>query len=116
MRADLTDFTQAYLEDVQAQGFTNIRICGTEGLCGIRRYNFAWGLVVNIQPLGHGRRYCYESQGEAQAALVQWDGDGHPSGPWIKCKGANIDFLNPEFGRAQIDALAAQQTCAGHAK
>ena len=31
------------------------------------------------------------------AALAAWDGEEHPGGPWIKCKGAGIDLLNPSF-------------------
>lgn len=55
--------------------------------------------MVDIDPNGHERRYCYEHGSEAAAALEAWDGGGHPSGPSIKCKGANGDLLNPEFGR-----------------
>jgi hypothetical protein len=54
--------------------------------------------VVNIDPIGH-ERYCYEHASQAAAALDAWDGGGRPSGPWIKCKGANVEVLNPEFGR-----------------
>ena len=32
---------------------------------------------------------------DALRALLDWDGLGHPAGPWIKCKGAGIDLLNP---------------------
>ena len=31
----------------------------------------------------------------ALRALRDWAGQGHPSGPWIKCKGAGVDLLNP---------------------
>ena len=55
--------------------------------------------MVDIDPIGHERRYCYEHGSEAAAALEAWCGGGNPSGPWIKCKSANGDLLNPEFGR-----------------
>ena len=58
---------------------------------------FTWGLLVNLQPFGYDVRYCYENEADARAALASWDGAKHPAGPWIKCKGAGVDFLNPEF-------------------
>ena len=35
--------------------------------------------------------------GLTAVALALWDGQGHPSGPWIKCKGAGVDLLNPSL-------------------
>jgi len=54
-------------------------------------------VVVGLDAVGYQRRYCYEHAADARAALMAWDGNGHPSGPWIKCKGAGIDLLNPNF-------------------
>jgi len=54
-------------------------------------------VVVGLDDVGYQRRYCYEHQLAARAALLAWDGRGHPPGPWIKCKGAGIDLLNPAF-------------------
>ena len=34
---------------------------------------------------------------DSQIALRAWDGEEHPGGPWMKCKGAGIDLLNPAF-------------------
>ena len=73
-------------------------MCGSEDLCGLKHYTFTCGLVTDIQPLGHGRRYCYETFEEARDTLAAWSGKEHPSGPWFKCKGATIDLLNPVFG------------------
>ena len=42
--------------------------------------------MVDIDPISHERRYCYEHGSEAAAALEAWCGGGNPSGPWIKCK------------------------------
>lgn len=77
-----------------ADGYTDI--CEREGaLCGIRRFNFTTAVVVGVDPVGYHRRYCYEHAHEARQALAAWDGKGHPGGPWIKCKGAGIELLNP---------------------
>lgn len=54
-------------------------------------------LVVGIRDESYQRRYCYEHRSAALAALMAWDSRCHPSGPWIKCKGAGIDLLNPQY-------------------
>lgn len=55
--------------------------------------------MVDIDPIGHLRRYRSAHGSEADAGLEAWEGGGHPSGPWIECKAASGDFPNPEFGR-----------------
>jgi hypothetical protein len=55
-------------------------------------------VVVGIYPLGYERRYCYGLESDAVVALKVWSGNGHLSGPWIKCKGSGFDLLNPAFG------------------
>ncbi len=65
-------------------------------LCGLQSLMFTAGLVVGLKDNGYERRYCFEHMHEAANALQEWDGSGHPPGPWIKCKGPGIDMLNPE--------------------
>ncbi|VTU44289.1 hypothetical protein RA8P2_00117 (plasmid) [Variovorax sp. RA8] len=78
-------------------GYTHVRRLG-ETFVGLLQLNCTVGLVVGLTWEGHDRRYCYESAKYALVALEAWDGQGHPGGPWIKCKGAGIDLLNPSFG------------------
>jgi len=83
-------------ETLSASGYANI--CKLQGLvCAVKRFNFTTAIVVGLDDVGYQRRYCYEHGEDAVAALSAWDGQEHPSGPWIKCKGAGIDFLNPAF-------------------
>lgn len=63
----------------------------------MKQFVFTWALVVNLQPLGHDRRYCFEFEVDALDALNTWVGNDHPPGRWIKCKGARVEFLNPEI-------------------
>lgn len=77
-------------------GYSDLRTLGRV-VCGIKRINFTTALVVGLDATGYQRRYCYEHEADARAALLQWTGDGHPGGPWIKCKGAGIDLLNPAW-------------------
>ena len=79
-----------------ASGYTDLRV--VDGvLCAVRRFNFTTAILVGLDPVGYERRYCYEHRADARAALAAWDGREHPPGPWIKCKGAGIDLLNPAF-------------------
>lgn len=82
-----------YLTD---NGYQHLRVVD-DLVCCVQRFNFTYGLVVGIDYQGYERRYCYEHEYTARAALDAWDGRGHPTGPWIKCKGAGIDLLNPNL-------------------
>ena len=82
---------------VQENGYAGVREVPGQGLCGLLPFLLTWAVVVDLTEDCYGRRYCYEHQGDAAEALKVWDGQGHPSGPWIKCKGAGIDLLNPEL-------------------
>ena len=86
--------TQELLSFLQEQGYRELRPIG-DVLCGLHRYNFTTGLAVGLTFECYERRYCFEHSEDALRALRDWDGQGHPSGPWIKCKGAGVDLLNP---------------------
>ena len=79
-------------------GHSHTRIINGK-LCGLARFLFTTGLVVGLERDGFERRYCYEYEIEAFRALIAWDGEGHPPGPWIKCKGSlnghPVDIANP---------------------
>ncbi len=92
-----------------ANGYTDL-IHRNGVLCGLHRYAFTTGLVVGLHECGHERRYCYEHAADARAALIAWDGTGHPAGPWIKCKGAGIDLLNPALTIPDAGAGARQKS------
>lgn len=79
---------------LREQGYRALRRIGGV-LCGLNCFNFTVGLVVGLSEEGYERRYCYEHAQDALAALRAWKGRGHPGGPWIECKGAGIDLLNP---------------------
>ncbi len=86
--------TQELLSFLQEQGYRELRLIG-DVLCGLHRYNFTTGLAVGLTFECYERRYCFKHSEDALRALRDWDGQGHPSGPWIKCKGAGVDLLNP---------------------
>lgn len=79
-------------------GYTHLRVINGR-MCGLFSFMYTTGLVVGLDECGYERRYCYERREDAIDALVAWNGQGHPSGPWIKCKGrlngVGVDMLNP---------------------
>ena len=87
---------QPLLDALRAQGYSDIGV-RAKALCAIKDFNVTTAVVVGLDPVGDERRDCFEHGHEARQALAAWDGEGHPGGPWIKCKGAGIDLLNPEL-------------------
>lgn len=82
---------------ITENGYTHTKDMPDGSLCALLEFAFTWGLMVGLTETGYIRRYCFEHFQEAHDALVAWDGQGNPSGNWIKCKGAGIDFLNPNL-------------------
>lgn len=80
---------------VALNGYTEVRNVSGQGWCGLLKFTFTWAIVVNLTPDCYERRYCFEQQADAAQSLSAWSGHEHPPGPWIKCKGASIDLLNP---------------------
>ncbi len=69
-------------------------------MCRFRPYLFTYSIQVGVNVLGHERRYCYELTQDAREAMAARDGQGHPPGPWIKCKTASQELLNPAWTAA----------------
>jgi hypothetical protein len=81
---------------LEAQGYRQVTLRGGR-VCAVKGFVFTTALLVGIDPFGYSLRYCYEHAHEAEAALAEWDGTGHAGGPWIKCKGAGVELLNPSL-------------------
>ena len=58
---------------------------------------FTVGLIVNLGPYDYERRYCYQYRTDALEDLKNWNGEGHPPGPWIKMKGRGGDRTREEL-------------------
>lgn len=56
------------------------------GVCVVCPLLFTSAILVGIDAIGVGRRYCYQTTEEAAVALAAWDGLGDPPGRWIKEK------------------------------
>lgn len=75
-------------------GYYYVRLlaCGTTAL---RDYVNTTDIVVGIKGRTYLKRYSYDSKDLALAALKKWDGNGDPSGPWLKCKGPDELRIGP---------------------
>jgi hypothetical protein len=88
------------LELAREQGWRNCAFIDGV-LCCVQPFAVTWGIVVGIDEFGYQRRYCYEHATDAFAAFAKYTDPRreHPSGPWVKVKGAfmgeTLDDLNP---------------------
>jgi len=87
------DLVHALLHD----GYSCIALVPGRGLCGIGRMLFTTGLFIHLDYTGYHGRYCFHTWYEAAAALIAWDGLSDPPGNWIKHKGGDGEYSNPNY-------------------
>lgn len=46
-------------------------------LCGLL---YTWAILADLDEIGYGDRWCYETRADALRALNEWGGEGEPSG------------------------------------
>ena len=74
------------LEILNAEGYRHCLRMPDGSVAGLHAQIFTTGLCVGLTNTGYTRRYCYEHEADALAALMSWNGAGDPPGPWIKEK------------------------------
>lgn len=94
---------QVTAEQARELGYFIARELPSGKTAAVRPMFYTWGLFVGLDPVGYEVRYCYEDGGIALAALMEWDGEGDPPGPWVKKKGSGFDMLNPALARDDFD-------------
>lgn len=82
------------IDDLKAQGYERIKPLPS-GLCGLMRFITTHAIVVGLTDRGYRGRYCYEHKQQAVDAIMEWNGEGDPPGPWIKYKGIDGERLGP---------------------
>ena len=75
-------------------GYFEAREIEGQGICALQMFIYTVGIVCGIDEVGRRYRYCYPNLLEAKTAFQEWDGQGHPTGKWIKRKGEGGDILN----------------------
>jgi hypothetical protein len=78
-----------------AHGYRDLCHKGEAGVCAVMPFLFTGGLITGLWEMGYKGRYCYETLGEALAALSVWDGSCDPPGSWIKYKGEDGERMGP---------------------
>lgn len=77
--------------------YRNLREINGRGACGLLRMAYTVGLFYGLNKEYYEGRYCFETWAEAEKSLNEWDGNGEPSGDWIKHKGVVGEWANPNI-------------------
>lgn len=72
---------------LENQGYAYLNEVPGRGICGLRKFLFTIAIVSDLDESGYKGRWCYATMPEAAVALSVWNGEGDPSGNWIKYKG-----------------------------
>lgn len=100
-KKDLIPYKELILKLEEDQtGYIEYRVIPGKGLCAILEFIFTVGLVVGIEENSYYKRYCYpkpEGVVNAFIDLLTWDGEGDPKGSWVKCKGRDGEYGNPNY-------------------
>jgi hypothetical protein len=78
------------------EDYFEIREIPNRGVCGLERMIYTVGLFYNMNAFFYEGRYCYPTLADAKEAIRNWNGEGDPSGNWIKHKG-RIEYSNPNI-------------------
>jgi len=82
----MNKLTDELLKSLNNMGIQHVREIPNQGICGLEGYGYLVSVNCDMDYFGNGYRYCYESFEDAFNAVNNWDGNGHPPGPWIKRK------------------------------
>jgi hypothetical protein len=63
----------------------------------LHRFIYTTAILVDCSYSGYGYRYCYPNHADAVEAFETWDGLGDPPGNWLKRKGRDGDYSNPDY-------------------
>jgi len=75
------------LQDIlDRNGYFNTRELPTGEIAGLLQMMFTCGLCVGLDEICYRTRFCYPTKGDAELALITWNGEGWPPGYWIKQK------------------------------
>lgn len=81
------ELTPELRDSLERDGYSELRVIPGRGICGVIRMIFTTGLCHGLDEYSREGRWCYPTMSEAVIALNEWNGEGDPSGEWIKYKG-----------------------------
>jgi hypothetical protein len=78
----MSEFAQAYLQWLEAEGHTDAKMIGSRHYACIVKYGYTHGIIRGAigDYTGYDDRWCYHDHASAKAALAAWDGIGEPAG------------------------------------
>lgn len=93
------------IDFLKKNGYYNLRHIEGVGICGMRNFLFTIGLCYGLTRNGFSGRYCYPrdlgsestTECDVETALKVWNGKNSPVGNWIKHKGEQGDWTNPNY-------------------
>jgi hypothetical protein len=90
---------------LEEEGYIGPRQLPTGDWLAVRPMVATVGLFVieNGDDIGYRYRYCYPNLVSAVIDLHLWNGQGDPTGPWVKQKGSGYDRLNPALADPDRD-------------
>jgi len=108
--SDYTPEELAFIERMKGEAIHCLVKMPTGEWAGLHQFFFTTGLLLGVTDMDAYRiRYCYQDSRQALIALLAWDGQGRPPGPWIKEKGRRLDGTyadntNPNLEKPDGDA------------
>lgn len=81
---------------LRSEGYIALRLMPDGHIAGVNPFAFTFGLCTRLDWNGYEDRWCFEQPADALLALVLWNGEGDPPGPWIKRKGGP-EYCNPKL-------------------
>lgn len=80
---------EEFKHKLEKEGYYALKWVDNVGWCGLFGFAFTIGLVCGLNEYGYEFRYCYPREQAIFAAvdLKVFNGNSHPTGPWIKLKG-----------------------------
>jgi hypothetical protein len=61
-------------------GLIEVKSCDNGRLIGIAPFIYTWAIVADLSTVGYEERWCYETLLDAQTAMLDWSGEGEPTG------------------------------------
>lgn len=86
-----------FIAIMRANGYVNVCKLPNGEFIGMMRMIYTTELFVGLTVDGYRGRYCYEHAADVKKALLTWDGNGDPPGPWIKYKDGYGERVNPRM-------------------
>lgn len=93
--------TKEVIEFLKKEGYEHLYLIPNRGCCAVKRFIFTTGLCYGLSKDSYEGRFCFENYSECVKALEQWNGEGDPSGDWIKHKGISGEYSNPNKNQQQ---------------